>query len=158
MDKPTLRAMTHDDLEAVLVLERAGHSQPWSPGHFRDSLAAGHFMPTLWQGEALCGYLVAMPGVEEAHLLTLTVDARCRGQGLGQTLMQAMHHWAQAQGAQQLWLEVRQSNLAAQALYARMGYEEVALRKNYYRLPEGGHEHALIMRKTLVENSNHQSM
>ncbi|WP_238945314.1 ribosomal protein S18-alanine N-acetyltransferase [Allofranklinella schreckenbergeri] len=146
------RAMTPDDLDQVMTLEQASHSHPWSRGNFADSLATGCYMPTLWQQGPQCrllGYLVAMPGVEEAHLLTLTVAAACRGQGLGQLLMQAMHTWAQQQGATQVWLEVRESNLAAQALYARLGYEPIAVRKNYYPLEGNAREHALIMRKRL---------
>ena len=53
------------------------------------------------------------------------------------------------EAATQIWLEVRQSNLAAQTLYTRMGYEHIAVRKNYYRT-KNGHEHALIMRKPLT--------
>ncbi|RRD41940.1 ribosomal-protein-alanine N-acetyltransferase [Comamonadaceae bacterium OH3737_COT-264] len=158
------RAMTPDDLDQVMALEQASHSHPWSRGNFADSLATGCYMPALWhqgphqnppqnpqQGPQcrLLGYLVAMPGVEEAHLLTLTVAAACRGRGLGQLLMQAMHTWAQQQGAAQVWLEVRESNLAAQALYARLGYEPIAVRKNYYPLEGNAREHALIMRKRL---------
>lgn len=144
------QAMAAADVDKVMRLEQLSHSHPWTAGNFRDSLQTpGFYLPMLLQGEDLLGYLVAMAGFEEAHLLNITVDARLRGQGLGRLLMQALEVWAQQQAAQQIWLEVRQSNAAAQALYSKVGYTAVSLRKNYYPLDAQHKEHAVVMSKLL---------
>ncbi|WP_238946413.1 ribosomal protein S18-alanine N-acetyltransferase [Vandammella animalimorsus] len=144
------RAMALDDLDAVLPIEQASHSHPWSRGNFADSIATGFYMPCLWQEQRLLGYLVAMPGVDEAHLLNLTVAPACRGLGLGRLLLQALEFWALRQRATQLWLEVRQGNARAQAVYAAAGYQSIAVRKHYYPLDGQQREHAIVMCKSLA--------
>ncbi|THU01524.1 ribosomal-protein-alanine N-acetyltransferase [Lampropedia puyangensis] len=144
------QAMSAADLEKVMVLEQASHSHPWSQGNFRDSLQTpGFYLPMLLKDQRLLGYLVAMAGFEEAHLLNITVDPLLRGKGFGQCLMQVLDVWAVQHGAQQIWLEVRQSNTNAQGLYRKMGYEQVAIRKDYYPLNAQQKEHAVVMRKVL---------
>ncbi|MDO4723906.1 MAG: ribosomal protein S18-alanine N-acetyltransferase [Comamonadaceae bacterium] len=144
------RAMALDDLDAVLPIEHASHSHPWSRGNFADSIATGFYMPCLWQDQRLLAYLVAMPGVDEAHLLNITVAPACRGLGLGRLLLQALECWALRQRAAQLWLEVRQGNARAQAVYAAAGYQSIAVRKHYYPRHDQQREHAIVMRKTLA--------
>lgn len=145
------QAMAAADLGRVMQIEQLSHSHPWSEGNFRDSLnTAGFYLPMLLHGERLLGYLVAMAGFEEVHLLNVTVDPAARGQGLGRVLMQALHVWAQQQSARHIWLEVRQSNAAAQTLYRQMGYACVAVRKNYYPLDGVRKEDAIVMNKALA--------
>lgn len=144
------RAMALDDLDAVLPIEEASHSHPWSRGNFADSITAGFYMPCLWQEQRLLGYLVAMPGVDEAHLLNITVAPACRGMGLGQLLLHALEFWALKQQATQLWLEVRQSNARAQDVYVAAGYQTIAVRKHYYPLDGQQREHAIVMCKSLA--------
>ncbi|RMX05042.1 ribosomal-protein-alanine N-acetyltransferase [Corticibacter populi] len=137
------------DLDAVMVLEQASHSHPWTRGNFSDSLKGGFHIPLLLRGDVLLGYFVAMPGVDEVHLLNVTVAPGLRRQGLGRVLMAALEWWARRLPALQIWLEVRRSNGAAQALYRDIGYEEVAWRRNYYPLDGQQREDALVMRKLL---------
>ncbi|MBA4177014.1 MAG: ribosomal-protein-alanine N-acetyltransferase [Leptothrix sp. (in: Bacteria)] len=128
-----LRAMTVRDLDAVVAVEARAYSHPWSRGNFTDSLAAGYLAEVLVDGAGeIVGYLVAMHGVDELHLLNITVVPAAQGQGHGQALMAALHRHARRQGLATLWLEVRQSNQRARALYRRLGYTEVGLRRGYY--------------------------
>ncbi|KKW69054.1 hypothetical protein AAV94_01195 [Lampropedia cohaerens] len=145
------RAMRLEDVPQVVAIEQASHSDPWTSGNFIDSIQTGCYMPLLLHGNRIVAYLVALAGVEEAHLLNVTVHPQRRGQGLGRLLLHALDTWALGQGARQIWLEVRQSNLAAQHLYRRAGYLDVAVRKHYYAPPPGAQqrEHALVMRKPL---------
>jgi ribosomal-protein-alanine N-acetyltransferase len=64
-------------------------------------------------------------------------------------MLQIVADQARGQGAAQLWLEVRGSNLRAQALYHRFGLETVGVRKRYYPAPDGSREDALVMSLTL---------
>lgn len=156
--------MTAADLDAVCGIERASHAYPWSQRHFADSLAAGH-PAVLLLGEALAGdeglsrradgrvllgYLVAMKGVDETHLLNITVDPACRRQGWARFMLDALMLWSRGQGAQQLWLEVRQSNEAARALYRNCGFREVGLRRAYYPAGLLQREDAVVMSRDLV--------
>ena len=124
------------DLDDVMRIERLSYGHPWSRGAFEDSIAAGYQMQRLLAGNALLGYFVAMKGVDEVHLLNITVAPKHQLQGWGRLMLDALALWSRGQGAQWLWLEVRVSNLHAKALYIRYGFREVGLRKGYY--PEGG--------------------
>lgn len=84
----------------------------------------------------LLGYFVAMKGVDETHLLNITVAPAYQKQGWGHLLLDALALWSRGLGAQWLWLEVRPSNVHAKSVYLRYGFREVGVRKGYY--PDGG--------------------
>lgn len=142
-----LRRLTDADLDAASAIEAVSHPAPWSRGQFADSLRAGHLAWALQDGAgALLGYLVAMPGVDEMHLLNLTVAPAARGQGLARRLLAELAEACRAARAPLLWLEVRVGNADARRLYDAWGFEAVGLRKRYYPLPDGQREDALVMR------------
>lgn len=131
--------MTHAALPQVTNMEQSAYKYPWTHGNFSDSLNSGYEMQMLIGGDVrpeLLGYFVAMKGVDEVHLLNITVAPTYQLQGWGRLMLDALALWSRGQGAQWLWLEVRASNLHAKALYIRYGFREVGLRKGYY--PEGG--------------------
>ena len=146
--QPVLRAMAVGDLAAVMAIEVQAYSHPWSQGNFVDSLAAGHLAEVL-EFEGLIGYFVAMAGVDELHLLNLTVVPREQQQGHGSALLEAVLAHARAQRLGSVWLEVRASNGHARALYARRGFAEVGVRRNYYPALQG-REDAVVMSRTLA--------
>lgn len=127
------RAMTVHDLDAVVAVEASTYSHPWTRGNFTDSLAAGYLAEVALDDErAVVGYFVAMAGVDELHLLNITMAPAWQGQGHGSVLLAAVQQHAQALGLASLWLEVRQSNQRARDLYQRLGFAEVGLRRAYY--------------------------
>jgi ribosomal-protein-alanine N-acetyltransferase len=85
-----------------------------------------------------------MRGVDEVHLLNITVEPAFQGQGWGRIMLDALALWSRAQGAQWLWLEVRASNARAQEVYQRHGYRRVGERRNYYPADQG-REDAIVM-------------
>ena len=119
-------------LEPVLAIEFATYSHPWSPGNFADSLRSGYWCPTLEQAGQPIAYMVVMPGVQESHLLNITVSSEHRGQGLGLLMLQALTEYARRRGDGFLWLEVRASNLRAQTIYSEFGFANVGRRPGYY--------------------------
>lgn len=131
-----LTAMTEADLPAVLAVERQAYGWPWSQGNFADSLRSGYYAVVLRGGPHLVGYVVAMAGVDEAHLLNITVAPAFQRQGHASLLLQALRLWARGIGAHCLWLEVRASNHAALAVYQHHGFCRVGQRRAYY--PQGG--------------------
>lgn len=143
--------MTVASLDAVMAIETIAYAHPWTRGNFADSLRAGYAGCLLQAGEQLLGYYVAMKGVDEVHLLNITVAPEFQGQGLGACLLEALAAWSLGQGAQWLWLEVRASNEGAQRLYLRQGFRRVGLRKGYYPAAQGRREDAIVMSRALGE-------
>ena len=131
--------MTHAALMQVASVEQSAYKYPWTSGNFGDSINAGYRAQMLLGGQnnpELLGYFVAMKGVDETHLLNITVAPKYQLQGWGRLMLDALALWSRGEGAHWLWLEVRVSNAHAKALYLRYGFREVGLRKGYY--PEGG--------------------
>jgi ribosomal-protein-alanine N-acetyltransferase len=146
-----LSAMTMPDLGQVLEIEKASYSHPWTLGNFQDTLRAGHWAQTLRAADStLLGYVVAMPGVQEAHLLNLTVAGAFQGQGLARHMLDALMLWSRQQGALSLWLEVRVSNERARHLYVACGFQVVTERKNYYPGLGQDREHAIVMQRPVT--------
>jgi len=143
-DTPALRAMREQDLAEVAAIEDAIYSHPWSHGNFSDSLRAGYACRTLRLGAELVGYLVLMVAAGEAHLLNLSVAARQQRSGHGALLLREAMALARGLGARSLFLEVRPSNGAAQALYTRFGFRKVGVRRAYYPA-HFGREDALVL-------------
>ncbi|NDE42111.1 MAG: GNAT family N-acetyltransferase, partial [Betaproteobacteria bacterium] len=97
------------DLDDVMRIERLSYGHPWSRGAFEDSIAAGYQMQRLLAGNALLGYFVAMLGVDEVHLLNITVAPSHRQRGWAKLMLEALGLWSRGQGAKSLLLEVRVS-------------------------------------------------
>ena len=142
------RAMTVRDVDAVQTIESAAYSFPWTRGNFIDSLAAGYLAEVLEDDGVPLGYFVAMVGVDELHLLNITVAPPFQGQGHGQLLLGAVQAIGMQRGLAQLLLEVRRSNARAQALYRRCGFAQVGLRRAYYPAAQG-REDAIVMSLSL---------
>ncbi len=143
---PRLLPMTAAHVESVMTIEVAAYAFPWSRGNFIDSLAAGYPAHVLQGGRGeLLGYFVAMGGVDEMHLLNITVAPAAQGRGHARVLIDALLALCRAQRARELWLEVRASNARARALYAHLGFAQVGVRKGYYPAPFGRREDAVVM-------------
>lgn len=136
--------MTETRLDEVVAIERRAYGHPWTRGNFSDSLRSGYQAQLLCAGDVVLGYFVAMQGVDEVHLLNITVDPPYQGQGWGRVMLDAVALWARAQGAHWVWLEVRTSNTRAQDVYGRYGYRRVGERRNYYPADQG-REDAIVM-------------
>lgn len=136
--------MREEDLDAVMAIESAIYTHPWTRGNFADSLRAGYECRTLRAGGELIGYFVVMAAAGEAHLLNLSVAAAHQRRGHGTALLREAAAIARRLGARSLFLEVRPSNRGAQALYTRLGFRKIAVRRGYYPA-HGGREDALVL-------------
>ena len=134
-----------EQLNAVLAMELRAYAHPWSRGNFVDALNAGHQAQLLMANDELLGYFIAMKGVDEVHLLNITIASNHQGQGWAWVCLDALALWARGQGAQYLWLEVRVSNVRAMKVYAAHGYRRVGQRKDYYPAANGRREDAIVM-------------
>lgn len=137
--------LTETRLDDVLAIEQSAYAQPWSRGNFSDSLRSGYQAQMLVADGGILGYFVAMKGVDEVHLLNITVAPAHQAQGWGRVMLDALAIWSRGQGAQWLWLEVRVSNARALQVYERHGYRRVGERKGYYPAAHGQREDAVVM-------------
>ncbi len=142
------RRMRMGDLADVARLEKSLYEFPWSLGNFRDSLTAGYDCWTVVHGDVVLGYAILMVAVEEAHLLNFAIGADWHNQGVGRGFLAHMVEVARGAGAEIVYLEVRPSNLAARHLYRKMGFQQIAIRPDYYPAREG-REDALFLGLTL---------
>lgn len=160
--------MAEADLDAVHAVEKLAYTHPWTRKHLADSLASGYpavmllgealpgeaASPGRTDGRVLLGYLVAMPGVDEVHLLNITVAPAHQRQGWARFMLDALVLWSRGQGAQWLWLEVRQGNAPARALYESYGFVQVGLRRGYYPAGSFQREDAVVMSLSLAARGN----
>lgn len=138
-------AMTESHLDAVTALEQQAHPHPWQKRHFSDCLASAYETQLLMAGDTLIGYFVAMKGVEEVHLLNITVAPAYQHQGWARVMLDALALWSSGQGAQWLWLEARHSNTRAIHIYKAHGFRHVGVRRQYYPATSGQREDAVVM-------------
>ncbi len=141
--------LTVDHLDAVLLVEQLAYAKPWSSSNFVDSLNAGYQAQRLLAGNTLLGYFVAMKGVDEVHLLNITVAPAYQRQGWAHVMLDALAIWAQGQRADWLWLEVRVGNQRAIEVYEAQGFARVGQRKKYYPAVNGLREDAIVMSRSL---------
>lgn len=130
--------------ERVYPIECAAHAFPWSKQTFRDNFGERYLNLQLLCEEVPAGFAICQTVLDEATLFNLAVDPLCQGQGFGRALLQALVERLEERGIVTLWLEVRESNTPARALYEAEGFNEVSRRKNYYPTADG-REDAVIM-------------
>ena len=146
------RAMTPFDIPGVAAVEKASYQFPWSEGIFRDCLRVGYLCRVAeCDGEVVAYGIVAM-GAGEAHVLNICVGEQVRGRGIGlQMLMLLLERSSQA-GMQDVFLEVRPTNMHAIALYQSVGFIEVGRRRGYYQAVDG-REDALVLKLSIPVKS-----
>lgn len=144
-----LRAATTDDLAAIHAIEAATFPDPWSAQAFASLLASTQGLTTVAIHDgAVVGYLVGWRIGDEAEVANLAVRADRRGQGVGAALLRDFLATLDAGAPPTVYLEVRESNAAAQALYRRHGFVAAGRRKGYYARPA---EDAVVMRRPGAE-------
>ena len=138
------RRMRMADLPEVAHLEKSLYAFPWSLGNFRDSVNAGYDCWVVTHGDMLTGYAILMIALDEAHLLNFAVAPEWQGQGVGRAFLGHMVGIARQAGCQIIYLEVRPSNVAARHLYRTAGFQQIAIRPDYYPALHG-REDALFL-------------
>ena len=149
------RPLREDDLASVAALEAQIHAAPWTIGNFRDALVAGYAARVGERESRIVAYGVLMLSPGEAQILNLSVVPDARREGLGRALLRHFVDDARWLNADQIFLEVRESNVAAIALYATEGFAPVARRLAYYpgAAADAPREDALVMRRALRDGA-----
>lgn len=149
------RALTPADLDAMQALEQAAHSHPWTRETLASSFGQRYFTGSLWSDVSaeqpaskpeptLVGYFIADGVLDESTLMNICVAPHAQGKGLGRQLLASYLAACAERGITQHWLEVRASNVKAQALYLSADYQEYSQRQDYYPTATGW-EDAVLM-------------
>ena len=131
-------ALLHEDLFA----------RPWDEASLRRFLGdpgCAAFLARVGTPPQSAGLILGRRAADEAEILALGVQLQHRRHGIGRRLVEALAHAAKTAGAKQLFLEVGRQNDAAVALYTRLGFRQVGLRKGYYEHARHGLEDALVL-------------
>ena len=137
--------MTSDHVAQVAALEAICFADPWS----EKSVASELTNPlALWlvalEGDRVAGYVGSQSVMGESDMMNVAVHPDYRRRGIAEQLCLGLVEALKEKGNHCLTLEVRASNEPAKALYEKLGFVQVGLRKNYYRNPR---EDACILRK-----------
>jgi [ribosomal protein S18]-alanine N-acetyltransferase len=144
-----LRPARESDLTEIARIERSCFADPWSEDSFRrllDVPPATFLVAVASPDSPIAGYVVAFSVEEDAEILNVAVDSPFRGRGLAGQMLDAVLIDLAARRVHHAFLEVRESNAAALALYGSRGFAEIGRRKGYYRRPA---EDALVMRRVI---------
>lgn len=144
---PFIREMVAADVEAVSKIEEAAYNYPWSRGIFRDCLMAGYECAVLDSGVEVIGYSIVSVAAAEGHILNLCVDRQYQGLGYGRHMLNHILDHAYAVRMQRLFLEVRPTNVAAIHLYREAGFQQLGVRKAYYKAAEGREDALVFVRE-----------
>ena len=137
--------MTAEHVAQIAHLETVCFNDPWSEKSIASELENDlAFWLVALDGDTVAGYIGSQSVLGETDMMNVAVSPDYRRQGVGEQLVTALIEGLKARGNHSLMLEVRVSNEPAKALYEKLGFGSVGLRKNYYRNPR---EDALILRK-----------
>lgn len=138
-----IRKATELDLEGIYTIEECSFSKPWSKESMKKDLAnpiATYFVAE--EAGQIKGYIGVWNVMSEGQVTNVAVEQNARGRGIGQKLVSALVEHAKEIELEMILLEVRRSNEVAKRVYSKAGFEEIAVRKNYYSSPK---EDAIMM-------------
>lgn len=141
----TIESMTVDDIAQVAEIERQIFSIPWSEKAFRDSMESDNTIYIVAkENYNVAGYAGMYLSFEEGNITNVAVNPLSRRKGIGEKIVRDILNRAYEKGVRDVFLEVRETNSVAIALYEKIGFKEEGIRKNFYDKPR---ENALIMWK-----------
>jgi ribosomal-protein-alanine N-acetyltransferase len=155
MQPVVFESLSRTQCDHAYLLHQQSHSNPWSKNAFIDCLHKPYFGLQMKVGEHVTAYYIGLNVVGEITLMDIGVDKAYQGQGYGKAMLNQFMAQSRCLDGEEVWLEVRQSNMRAISLYQSVGFELIETRKNYYTIPSAteseidGKEDALMMKKTL---------
>ena len=140
-----IRNMCSEDVTQVSALEKRCFSDPWSENSVASELEnpLSFWLVAEEEGQVL-GYVGSQTVLDETDMMNIAIHPDYRRKGIANRLITELIDGLKSRGSRMLTLEVRASNFPAIALYSSYGFQQIGLRKNYYRNPK---EDALILRK-----------
>ena len=136
-----VRAMQQSDIDSVYAIELAAHRAPWGSNILSDCVLVGYDCRVLEvdtaSGFEIASYVISRYNENTCHVLNLCVAPALQGKGYGRHLLQNVIDSPAKEVVNTMTLEVRPSNHVALRLYQNMGFEQVAIKRGYYRDADG---------------------
>jgi [ribosomal protein S18]-alanine N-acetyltransferase len=124
------------DLDAVLAIQAVSPELArWNISSYTLNSPTG-MRWVAQDGDQIAGFLVASQVMDEMEIHNFAVHPDLRRRGIGSLLLREALHWGKQRGAKKAYLEVRQSNAAAQAFYKQHKFEVIGRRERYYSSPQ----------------------
>jgi len=144
-----IRDFKKSDVTAVYQIEKQCFSNPWSEKALLDEIENPNANFLVCQKDkAICGYIGSIFVCDEASVTNVAVSLAFRRQGVGEKLVLSLISRAREKGISSIFLEVRESNEAAQKLYEKCGFKAISVRKDFYSNPK---EDATIMKYEMIK-------
>ena len=144
----SIRPAQVSDLSGMIALDQ-NHSFPWGAINIERSMSSPRRSLCLIENQQLIGFVVYTLIAGQMDILHIAIARSCQGCGYGRQLLQHLFALDTLGPGTEVFLEVRVSNEPAIRLYQRLGFNEIGIRKNYYR-DSNGHEDALQMAMTIA--------
>ncbi len=142
-----LRAMTQDDIERVLIVEKSTFENPWTKNNFLDEFKNSDLslQYVLEIDGLVIGFIIIWIVMDECHLANIAIHPDFQKRGYAQTLMNEVFQIAKKKNCKKVMLEVRKSNIPAIKLYEKNKFHKVGERKDYYHDGFMNAEDAILM-------------
>ncbi|CAM4313012.1 ribosomal protein S18-alanine N-acetyltransferase [Pseudoalteromonas ostreae] len=149
----TFESVTELSIDALMRVENACHTHPWTVNTMQSCLAGRYFNLAAFSEQQIIGFYIGEKAGPDFTLMDICVAPDFQGRGIAKKLLAAFIEYGEKHHAENLFLEVRETNTRAIALYERAGFSEMSVRKNYYPSDDpskNGHEDAILMGMTLL--------
>ncbi len=142
--------LSEHNLSKIMEIEREVFEYPWSASQMKDSILSAHTEG--WglfdQNQKLVAFMVISVLFDEAEIINFAVRKSQQHQGFGQKLLAYLLNHLSYKGIEKLFLEVRITNIPAVSIYQKYGFQQISVRKNYYRVGDS-YEDALVLQAEL---------
>lgn len=140
-----ISAINSTDLISILEIEQASQIIPWSMQSLEECYNEQYLNLKLTLNKEIIGFCISQQILDEATLFNIAIKPNFQGLGYGKHLLDNLIQQLKQKKCKSIWLEVRESNIAAQTLYQKLGFKTVSIRKEYYRTLNNQRENAVIM-------------
>lgn len=142
-----IRWMETEDISSVVVIEQQIFPDPWSSDSFFSAIHDKNNIYLVAEEEGkIVGYCGFWCSFENADLCNIAVLPSARRKGIAWRLLDEGAQFCAEKGVEEIFLEVRESNQAAIALYQKKGFSSINIRKKYYHHPT---EDAIVMKRSI---------
>ena len=140
----SIRAVSLDDLDDIIEIEKLSFVSPWTKRLFEETLISPISSSFIMKKDRVTlGYIILYSVADEAHILNIAVHPQYRGKGCASSLIKhVLDYFEEKKDVHEFFLEVREGNMGAIRLYQRFGFEMIGKRKKYY---SETNEDALVM-------------
>lgn len=139
----------------LMAIETACHSHPWTLNTMSSCIGGRYFNLAAFNGDTMVGFYIGEKAGPDFTLMDICVAPSEQGKGIAKQLLNQFIEYGEQQNAENLFLEVRESNIPAIKLYENAGFIEMSVRKNYYpsdNPAKNGFEDAILMGMALGLN------